>query len=193
MTQPTSRRRTRSCLELYLTHADAWPTMDRCAVCWYCCARRSCRLAGRWRRPAVPTHAVVRAIGRRRHPGDFRCGRWWFGRQDGRVGAHRAGWQPIGVGIPAKIGSKGMAAEPMTARWPRRWGSSPSTSPSAPQPNPGGGLQYVQVGPNHWWDGDMKSPTYNTMQVCKKAQCPFDTLRAAEPRTSTSRSTRTPW
>ena len=21
----------------------------------------------------------------------------------------------------------------------------------------------------------MKSPTYNTMQVCKKAQCPFDT------------------
>jgi L,D-peptidoglycan transpeptidase YkuD (ErfK/YbiS/YcfS/YnhG family) len=42
-------------------------------------------------------------------------------------------------------------------------------------PNPGGGLQYVQVGPDHWWDGDMKSPTYNTMQVCKKAQCPFDT------------------
>ena len=30
-------------------------------------------------------------------------------------------------------------------------------------PNPGGGLQYVQVGSDHWWDGDMKSPTYNTM------------------------------
>ena len=43
-------------------------------------------------------------------------------------------------------------------------------------PNPGGGLQYVQVGPDHWWDGDMKSPTYNTMQVCKKAQCPFNTV-----------------
>ena len=42
-------------------------------------------------------------------------------------------------------------------------------------PNPGGGLQYVQVGPNHWWDGDMKSPTYNTMQVCEKSQCPFNT------------------
>ena len=42
-------------------------------------------------------------------------------------------------------------------------------------PNPGGGLQYVQVGPDHWWDGDMKSPTYNTMQVCEKAQCPFNT------------------
>ena len=42
-------------------------------------------------------------------------------------------------------------------------------------PNPGGGLQYVQVGSDHWWDGDMKSPTYNTMQVCEKAQCPFNT------------------
>ena len=52
-------------------------------------------------------------------------------------------------------------------------------------PNPGGGLQYVQVGPDHWWDGDMKSPTYNTMQVCEKAQCPFDTdpgQRHREPR-----------
>lgn len=42
-------------------------------------------------------------------------------------------------------------------------------------PNPGGGLKYVQVGPNHWWSGDDNSPTFNTMQVCQKAQCPFDT------------------
>lgn len=46
-------------------------------------------------------------------------------------------------------------------------------------PPPGGGLHYVQVGPDHWWDGDMKSPTYNTMQVCKKAQCPFNTSLSA--------------
>jgi L,D-peptidoglycan transpeptidase YkuD (ErfK/YbiS/YcfS/YnhG family) len=46
-------------------------------------------------------------------------------------------------------------------------------------PNPGGGLQYVQVGPDHWWDGDMKSPTYNTMQVCEKSKCPFRTDRAS--------------
>ena len=59
-------------------------------------------------------------------------------------------------------------------------------------PNPGGGLQYVQVGPDHWWDGDMKSPTYNTMQVCKKAQVPVRHVAGrAAPRTSTSRSTRT--
>lgn len=42
-------------------------------------------------------------------------------------------------------------------------------------PNPGGGLPYVQVGPDHWWDSDSKSPSYNTMQLCKKAQCPFNT------------------
>lgn len=58
------------------------------------------------------------------------------------------------------------------------------------QPNPGGGLQYVQVGPNHWWDGDVKSPTYNTMQVCEAASgasgatgervCPFSTSGGTE-------------
>ena len=42
-------------------------------------------------------------------------------------------------------------------------------------PNPGGGLQYVQVGSNHWWNGDDGSPTFNTMQVCQKAQCRFST------------------
>ena len=42
-------------------------------------------------------------------------------------------------------------------------------------PNPGGGLKYVQVDSNHWWSGDDNSPTFNTMQVCQKAQCPFDT------------------
>ncbi len=28
------------------------------------------------------------------------------------------------------------------------------------QPNPGGGLQYVQVTRDHWWDGDMKKPPH---------------------------------
>ena len=55
-------------------------------------------------------------------------------------------------------------------------------------PNPGGGLQYVQVGSNHWWDGDMKSPTYNTMQVCEKRNARSTPTRPAVPRTSTSRS-----
>ena len=42
-------------------------------------------------------------------------------------------------------------------------------------PNPGGELKYVQVGPDHWWNGDDNSATFNTMQVCTKDQCPFDT------------------
>lgn len=42
-------------------------------------------------------------------------------------------------------------------------------------PNPGGGLPYTQVGPNHWWSGDDNSPTFNSMQVCKKSDCPFST------------------
>ena len=86
-----------------------------------------------------------------------------------------AGWQPVGVGIPAHVGSAGMApqakddypATPMGIfRLPYVFGTAPS---------PGGGLQYVQVGPDDWWDGDESSASFNTQQHCKKSQCPFDT------------------
>jgi L,D-peptidoglycan transpeptidase YkuD (ErfK/YbiS/YcfS/YnhG family) len=86
-----------------------------------------------------------------------------------------AGWQPIGVGIPTHIGSAGMTpqakdddpATPMGIfTLPYVFGTAPS---------PGGGLQYVQVGPDDWWDGDQSSPTYNTHQRCRKEECRFDT------------------
>jgi L,D-peptidoglycan transpeptidase YkuD (ErfK/YbiS/YcfS/YnhG family) len=86
-----------------------------------------------------------------------------------------AGWKPIGVGIPAHIGANGMAPETHDGQMKTPMGIFTLDFAFGTAPNPGGGLQYVQVGPDHWWDGDMKSPTYNTMQVCKKAQCPFDT------------------
>ena len=86
-----------------------------------------------------------------------------------------AGWQPIGVGIDANIGANGMAAETHDGNMATPMGVFTLDFAFGTKPNPGGGLQYVQVGPDHWWDGDMKSPTYNTMQVCKKAQCPFAT------------------
>ena len=86
-----------------------------------------------------------------------------------------AGWQPIGAGIPAFIGANGMAPETHDGQMKTPMGVFTLDFAFGTAPNPGGGLQYVQVGPNHWWDGDMKSPTYNTMQVCEKAQCPFDT------------------
>ena len=86
-----------------------------------------------------------------------------------------AGWQPISVGIPAKIGAKGMSEDHYDGSMMTPKGIYTLDFAFGTAPNPGGGLQYVQVTPDHWWDGDMKSPTYNTMQVCKKDQCPFNT------------------
>lgn len=86
-----------------------------------------------------------------------------------------AGWQPVSAGIPAKIGAKGMSPDHYDGSMMTPQGIYTLDFAFGTEPNPGGGLQYVQVGPDHWWDGDMKSPTYNTMQVCKEADCPFST------------------
>ncbi|TPG28236.1 hypothetical protein EAH80_28105 [Mycobacterium hodleri] len=86
-----------------------------------------------------------------------------------------AGWQAVAAGIPAYVGAAGMAPETHDGQMLTPMGVFTLDFAFGTAPNPGGGLQYVQVGPDHWWDGDMKSATYNTMQVCKKAQCPFDT------------------
>jgi L,D-peptidoglycan transpeptidase YkuD (ErfK/YbiS/YcfS/YnhG family) len=45
------------------------------------------------------------------------------------------------------------------------------------EPSPGGGLKYFQTTPDYWWSAE--GPTYNTMQVCKKADCTFDTSPAS--------------
>jgi L,D-peptidoglycan transpeptidase YkuD (ErfK/YbiS/YcfS/YnhG family) len=86
-----------------------------------------------------------------------------------------AGWQPVAAGIPAFIGASGMAPQTHDGQMKTPMGVFTLDFAFGTEPSPGGGLQYVQVGPNHWWDGDMKSPTYNTMQVCEEAQCSFDT------------------
>lgn len=77
------------------------------------------------------------------------------------------GWQAVAAGIPAKIGEKGMSADHYEGSMMTPMGVYSLDFAFGTQPNPGGGLQYVQVGPNHWWDGDVNSPTYNTMQVCE--------------------------
>lgn len=86
-----------------------------------------------------------------------------------------AGWRAAAAGIPAKIGAKGMSPNHFDGSMMTPMGVYTLDFAFGTQPNPGGALQYVQVTPDHWWDGDMKSPTYNTMQVCKKAACPFST------------------
>ena len=92
-----------------------------------------------------------------------------------------AGWQPVagGVGIPAKIGEKGMSPNHFDGSMMTPKGVYTLDFAFGTQPDPGSGLKYVQVGSDHWWDGDMKSPTYNTMQVCDEADCPFDTSLSA--------------
>jgi L,D-peptidoglycan transpeptidase YkuD (ErfK/YbiS/YcfS/YnhG family) len=85
------------------------------------------------------------------------------------------GWQAIAAGIPASVGSNGMASHIREGGGQTPTGIFTLDFAFGTAPNPGGGLQYVQVGPNHWWDGDSDSPTYNTMQVCEKSQCPFST------------------
>jgi L,D-peptidoglycan transpeptidase YkuD (ErfK/YbiS/YcfS/YnhG family) len=86
-----------------------------------------------------------------------------------------AGWQPVAAGIPAFIGANGMAPQTHDGEMKTPMGVFSLDFAFGTAPNPGSGLPYVQVGPDHWWDGDMKSPTYNTMQVCKKDACRFNT------------------
>ena len=88
-----------------------------------------------------------------------------------------AGWKPVagGVGIPAKIGSKGMSANHFEGSMMTPKGIYTLDFAFGTQPDPGSGLKYVQVGRNHWWDGDVASPTYNTMQVCDRENCRFAT------------------
>ncbi|CAJ1493305.1 L,D-transpeptidase family protein [[Mycobacterium] kokjensenii] len=85
------------------------------------------------------------------------------------------GWQAVAAGIPAHVGSAGMAQKAKSGHPATPMGVFTLPYAFGTAPNPGGGLQYVQVGPDHWWDGDDNSPTFNTMQVCKKAQCAFNT------------------
>jgi len=87
------------------------------------------------------------------------------------------GWQAVGTGIPVLIGSAGMA--------PRARDGVPATPMGVysldfafgTEPSPGGGLPYVQTTPDHWWSAD--GPSYNTMQVCREADCPFNTSLAS--------------
>lgn len=86
-----------------------------------------------------------------------------------------AGWRPVAAGIDAWIGANGMAPQTHDGEMKTPMGVFTLDFAFGTAVNPGGGLPYVQVGPNHWWDGDMNSPTYNTMQVCEKSKCPFNT------------------
>jgi L,D-peptidoglycan transpeptidase YkuD (ErfK/YbiS/YcfS/YnhG family) len=86
-----------------------------------------------------------------------------------------AGWQDLRNGIPTHVGSAGMAPQAKSGVPATPMGVYSLDSAFGTAPNPGTGLPYTQVGPNHWWSGDDHSPTFNSMQVCQEAQCPFNT------------------
>ena len=88
-----------------------------------------------------------------------------------------AGWQPVATAIPVHVGSAGLAPEARDSVPATPMGVYSLDFAFGTQPNPGGGLKYVQTTPDYWWSAD--GPTYNTMQVCKKADCPFDTSTAS--------------
>ncbi|BBY39446.1 hypothetical protein MMAN_35800 [Mycobacterium mantenii] len=86
------------------------------------------------------------------------------------------GWQSLRSGIPTHVGSAGMAPQAKSGVPATPMGVYSLDSAFGTAPNPGTGLPYTQVsGPNYWWSGDDHSPTFNSMQVCQKAQCPFNT------------------
>jgi L,D-peptidoglycan transpeptidase YkuD (ErfK/YbiS/YcfS/YnhG family) len=85
------------------------------------------------------------------------------------------GWQALRTGIPTHVGSAGMAPQAKSGVPATPTGVYTLDSAFGTAPNPGTGLPYTQVGPNHWWSGDDHSPTFNSMQVCQKSQCPFNT------------------
>lgn len=89
-----------------------------------------------------------------------------------------AGWQALRTGIPTHVGSAGMAPQAKSGVPATPMGVYTLDSAFGTAPNPGSGLPYTQVGPNHWWSGDDHSPTFNSMQVCQKAQCPFNTAES---------------
>ena len=89
------------------------------------------------------------------------------------------GWQPVATAIPVHVGANGMVPQSHDGEMATPMGIFSLDFAFGTQPDPGGGLKYVQVTRDYWWDGDMNSPTYNTMQVCKKADCPFDTNPAS--------------
>ncbi len=87
------------------------------------------------------------------------------------------GWEAIGTGIPVHVGEAGMAPEARDSVPATPMGVYSLDFAFGTQPNPGGGLKYYQTTPDYWWSAD--GPTYNTMQVCKQAACPFDTSPAS--------------
>ena len=101
-----------------------------------------------------------------------------------------AGWQAVAAGIPAHVGEKGMAPETHDGQMLTPMGIFTLDFAFGTAPNPGGGLQYVQVGSRPLVGRRHEEPDLQHHAGLQEGAVPVrHRTRAAEPRTSTSRST----
>ena len=89
-----------------------------------------------------------------------------------------AGWQRVFTGIPVLVGTAGLALAAHDDVPATPMGVYSLDFAFGSQPDPGTSLKYVQTTPDHWWSAEGR--TYNTMQVCKAADCPFNTSEAGD-------------
>ncbi|MCB0944072.1 MAG: hypothetical protein KDB49_03120, partial [Mycobacterium sp.] len=65
------------------------------------------------------------------------------------------GWKPVATAIPVHVGANGMVPQSHDGEMATPMGIFSLDFAFGTQPNPGGGLDYVQVTRDYWWDGDM--------------------------------------
>jgi L,D-peptidoglycan transpeptidase YkuD (ErfK/YbiS/YcfS/YnhG family) len=83
-------------------------------------------------------------------------------------------WRVVYGPVKAWVGSAGIGtASETTSRTPL--GTFTLTEAFGRLDDPGTALPYHKTGPNDWWVSDTKAATYNTLQTCAQASCPFNT------------------
>lgn len=93
-------------------------------------------------------------------------------------------WRVVYGPITANLGSAGIGpASEYYSRTPL--GTFTLTEAFGALANPGTALPYHVTGPNDWWVSDVNAPSYNTMQTCAAAVCPFNTRLAEHLQTVT--------
>lgn len=93
--------------------------------------------------------------------------RAWQKQSDGNwrvvLGPYTAHLGQDGIGQPSEYAS----------RTPQ--GTYTMTQAFGALPNPGTALPYHRTTPDDWWVSDVNSPKYNTLQICPKGSCSFNT------------------
>jgi L,D-peptidoglycan transpeptidase YkuD (ErfK/YbiS/YcfS/YnhG family) len=85
------------------------------------------------------------------------------------------GWVKTGPEVSAWLGYAGMTPNAREGYNGTPVGSFGLTQAFGNFSDPGTPMPYFQASANDWWDGDSKSPTYNSHQRCAAASCPFHT------------------